>query len=94
MRRWTSPPHAPLGVKDSVWHCYAIAEPKAETRHRLSRLSGLRLSLEAPGGRQPREAIATVTTEEFNRIMMTNALGSMRVVEASADLVPPNGVMG
>ena len=42
----------------------------------------------------PRELIATVTTEEFNRIMMTNALGPMRAVEALADLVSPNGVIG
>ena len=36
----------------------------------------------------------SVTTEEFNRIMMTNALGPMRRVEALADLVSPNGVIG
>ena len=42
----------------------------------------------------PKEAIATVTTEEFNRIMMTNALGPMRTLEALADLVSTNGVIG
>jgi len=42
----------------------------------------------------PREPIATVTTEEFNRVMMTNALDPMRAVEALADLVSPNGVIG
>jgi NAD(P)-dependent dehydrogenase (short-subunit alcohol dehydrogenase family) len=40
------------------------------------------------------EAVATVTTEEFNRVMTTNALGPMRVVEALESLVSPSGVIG
>ena len=40
-----------------------------------------------------RETIADVSTEEFVRVMVTNALSPMRVVEAFQDLVPPTGVI-
>ena len=42
----------------------------------------------------PKETIAEVTTEEFVRVMVTNALSPMRVVEALHDLVAPTGVLG
>lgn len=42
----------------------------------------------------PDEAVAEVSTEEFVRVMVTNALSPMRVVEALQDLVPPTGVIG
>lgn len=35
----------------------------------------------------------TVSTDEFNRVMTTNALGPMRAVEAFAGLVRPEGTM-
>jgi NAD(P)-dependent dehydrogenase (short-subunit alcohol dehydrogenase family) len=35
-----------------------------------------------------------VTTEEFTRVMITNALSPMRVIEALQDLVPEAGVIG
>ena len=38
-----------------------------------------------------KETIADVSTEEFVRVMVTNALSPMRVVEAFKDLVPPTG---
>ena len=38
-----------------------------------------------------RETIADVSTDEFVRVMVTNALSPMRVVEALKDLVPPTG---
>jgi NAD(P)-dependent dehydrogenase (short-subunit alcohol dehydrogenase family) len=42
-----------------------------------------------------RETIADVSTEEFTRVMITNALSPMRVVEALQDLVlPPSGTIG
>jgi NAD(P)-dependent dehydrogenase (short-subunit alcohol dehydrogenase family) len=41
-----------------------------------------------------RETIADVSTEEFVRVMITNALSPMRVVEALQDLVLPNGTIG
>jgi NAD(P)-dependent dehydrogenase (short-subunit alcohol dehydrogenase family) len=40
-----------------------------------------------------RESIADVSTEEFVRVMVTNALSPMRVVEAFQDLVPPTGAI-
>jgi len=41
-----------------------------------------------------RETIADVSTEEFVRVMVTNALSPMRVVEALQELVPPSGTIG
>ena len=38
--------------------------------------------------------IGAVTTDEFTRVMVTNALSPMRVVEALQDLVPANGLIG
>jgi NAD(P)-dependent dehydrogenase (short-subunit alcohol dehydrogenase family) len=40
-----------------------------------------------------RETIADVSTDEFVRVMVTNALSPMRVVEALQDLVPPAGAI-
>lgn len=42
----------------------------------------------------PQETVADVTTEEFVRVMITNSLSPMRVVEALENLVPPAGVIG
>ena len=39
------------------------------------------------------EDIADVSTDEFVRVMVTNALSPMRVVEAFKDLVPPAGAI-
>ncbi len=41
----------------------------------------------------PRETVAQVSTEDFTRVMVTNALSPMRVVEALQDLVPPTGTI-
>jgi NAD(P)-dependent dehydrogenase (short-subunit alcohol dehydrogenase family) len=41
-----------------------------------------------------RETIADVSTEEFLRVMVTNSLSPMRVIEALQDLVPPTGTIG
>jgi NAD(P)-dependent dehydrogenase (short-subunit alcohol dehydrogenase family) len=40
------------------------------------------------------ETIADVSTDEFIRVMVTNALSPMRVVEALQDLVLPRGTIG
>ncbi|HCW20718.1 MAG TPA: 3-oxoacyl-ACP reductase, partial [Achromobacter sp.] len=40
------------------------------------------------------ETIADVSTEEFVRVMLTNALAPMRVIEALQGLVPANGLIG
>ena len=41
----------------------------------------------------PAETVGEVSTEEFTRIMLTNTLGPMRVIEALQDLVPPAGMI-
>ena len=38
--------------------------------------------------------VGDVTTEEFVRVMVTNALSPMRVIEALQDLVPAGGLIG
>ena len=40
------------------------------------------------------ETIAEVSTEEFARVMITNALSPMRVIEGLQDLVSANGLIG
>ena len=42
----------------------------------------------------PDDTVAEVSTDEFVRVMVTNALSPMRVVEALQDLVPPTGTIG
>lgn len=42
----------------------------------------------------PGEPVGAVSTDEFIRVMVTNALSPMRVIEALQDLVPPTGVIG
>jgi NAD(P)-dependent dehydrogenase (short-subunit alcohol dehydrogenase family) len=41
-----------------------------------------------------RETIADVSTDEFVRVMVTNALSPMRVVETLQDVVSPTGTIG
>ena len=48
-------------------------------------------------GTAPKEQdihVGAVATDEFNRVMLTNALGPMRVIEALQDLVPEDGLIG
>jgi NAD(P)-dependent dehydrogenase (short-subunit alcohol dehydrogenase family) len=61
------------------------------------RLSGRRVDLlfvNAGVTNDPEERIGAVSTEEFIRVMVTNALGPMRVVETLAGLVLPGGTIG
>jgi NAD(P)-dependent dehydrogenase (short-subunit alcohol dehydrogenase family) len=61
------------------------------------RLSGRRfdiLFVNAGTANADDETIARVSTEEFVRVMVTNALSPMRVVEGLQDLVPANGLIG
>jgi NAD(P)-dependent dehydrogenase (short-subunit alcohol dehydrogenase family) len=39
------------------------------------------------------DTIADISTEEFTRLMVTNALSPMRVIEALKDLVAPDGTI-
>jgi NAD(P)-dependent dehydrogenase (short-subunit alcohol dehydrogenase family) len=41
----------------------------------------------------PEETIGAVTTEEFDRVMLTNVLSPLRFVETFSDLVKPDGVI-
>jgi NAD(P)-dependent dehydrogenase (short-subunit alcohol dehydrogenase family) len=41
----------------------------------------------------PTETTADVTTEEFTRLMVTNALSPMRVIETLGGLIDPNGTI-
>jgi len=42
----------------------------------------------------PLASVAEVSTDEFVRVMVTNALSPMRVIEALQDLVPADGLIG
>ena len=73
-----------------------INEPEqvAALRARLSGRTFDCLFVNAGVTNDPRETIADVTTEEFVRVMVTNALSPMRVLEALHDLVSPSGTIG
>lgn len=63
-----------------------------------SRLDGRRLDmLFVNAGTTTRDQdvpVGLVSTEEFTRVMLTNALGPMRVIELFQDLVPVDGLIG
>jgi NAD(P)-dependent dehydrogenase (short-subunit alcohol dehydrogenase family) len=63
-------------------------------RGRLAGQSFDMLFVNAGVSNNPQETIADVTTEEFVRVMTTNSLSPMRVVEALEGLVPPTGMIG
>ena len=46
------------------------------------------------GTPDPNEPVGKVSTDEFTRVLVTNALSPMRVIEALQDLVPATGVIG
>ncbi|AJF00495.1 SDR family NAD(P)-dependent oxidoreductase [Pandoraea apista] len=61
------------------------------------RLSGRRLDLlfvNAGVKNDDKETIADVSTDEFVRVMVTNSLSPMRVIEAFEALVPSDGTLG
>jgi NAD(P)-dependent dehydrogenase (short-subunit alcohol dehydrogenase family) len=72
-----------------------IADPAGVTALR-GRLGSERFDLlfvNAGVTNDDRETIGDVSTEEFVRVMVTNALSPMRVVETFQDLVPPAGAI-
>ena len=74
-----------------------ICEPEqtAALRARLSgRVFDILFVNAGTANANPNDTIAEVPTEEFVRVMVTNALGPMRIVEALQDLVPPDGLIG
>ena len=69
----------------------------AEVAALRARLAGRRfdtLFVNAGVTNDPRQTIAEVTTAEFIRVMVTNALSPLRVIEALQDLVPATGLIG
>jgi NAD(P)-dependent dehydrogenase (short-subunit alcohol dehydrogenase family) len=74
-----------------------ITEPDqiSGLRERLAELAFDMLFVNAGvANRRASETIAEVATDEFVRIMLTNALGVMRAVEGFQDLVRPAGLIG
>jgi NAD(P)-dependent dehydrogenase (short-subunit alcohol dehydrogenase family) len=62
-----------------------------------SRLAGRKfdiLFMNAGVTNDPEETIAEVSTEEFVRVMVTNALSPMRVVEALYEFLSEDGILG
>jgi NAD(P)-dependent dehydrogenase (short-subunit alcohol dehydrogenase family) len=71
-----------------------VPDQVAALRERLSGRTFDILFVNAGVTNDPAETIADVTTDEFIRVMVTNALSPMRVVEALQDLVSPKGLIG
>jgi NAD(P)-dependent dehydrogenase (short-subunit alcohol dehydrogenase family) len=68
-----------------------------QVRALRARLAGRRfdmLFVNAGVKNDDRETIADVSTDEFVRVMVTNALSPMRVIETLQDVVPPTGTIG
>jgi NAD(P)-dependent dehydrogenase (short-subunit alcohol dehydrogenase family) len=63
-------------------------------RERLSGKVFEMLFVNAGTTNNPAETIGAVTTDEFIRVMVTNSLSPMRVVEALDDLVSASGLIG
>ena len=74
-----------------------ISEPDqiAALHHRLSgRSFDILFHNAGIADASPQESVAEVSTEEFVRVMVTNALSPMRVIEGLQDLVPADGLIG
>lgn len=73
-----------------------ITEPDqiAALRHRLAGRTFDLLFVNAGVTNDPAETIGEVSTAEFIRVMVTNALAPMRVVEALCGLVAGDGTLG
>ena len=72
-----------------------IVEPAeiAALRQRLAGRSFDLLFVNAGVANGPKETLTDSSTEEFTRVMVTNALAPLRVVEAFRDLVPAGGAI-
>lgn len=71
----------------------AAPEQVAALRERLASRAFDLLFVNAGVTNGPEETAADVTTEEFTRLMVTNALSPLRVVETLGDLVSPRGTI-
>jgi len=70
-----------------------IPEQVAALRDRLAQTKFDLLFVNAGVTNGPGETVADVSTETFVRLMVTNALSPMRVVETLQDLVTPDGTI-
>jgi NAD(P)-dependent dehydrogenase (short-subunit alcohol dehydrogenase family) len=73
-----------------------IVEPEqlARLRARLAMRRFDLLFVNAGISNGPKETVGGVSTEEFMRVMVTNALSPMRVIETLESLVTPTGTIG
>jgi NAD(P)-dependent dehydrogenase (short-subunit alcohol dehydrogenase family) len=74
-----------------------VSEPDQITALR-DRLSGRRFDVlfhnAGIANADPQQAVGTVSTDEFVRVLVTNALSPMRVIEGLQDLVSADGLIG
>jgi NAD(P)-dependent dehydrogenase (short-subunit alcohol dehydrogenase family) len=70
-----------------------VPEEVAALHERLARTTFDLLFVNAGVTNGPDETVADVSTDTFIRLMVTNALSPMRVVEALKDLVAPDGTI-
>jgi NAD(P)-dependent dehydrogenase (short-subunit alcohol dehydrogenase family) len=96
--RTTSQLHALLETSDGRLEIETVdiiyADQVAALRARLASRKFDLLFVNAGVKNDDRETIADVSTDEFIRVMITNALSPMRVVETLQDLVCPSGTIG
>jgi len=96
--RTTSRLHTLLGAFDGQLEIETVdvvyPDQVAALRARLASRMFDMLFVNAGVKNDDRETIADVSTEEFVRVMVTNALSPMRVVETLQDLVLPTGTIG
>ncbi len=73
-----------------------IVEPDqvAALRRRLDGQKFDLLFVNAGVSNRPDETVGDISTDEFIRVMVTNTLSPMRVIETLQDLVPPSGTIG
>jgi NAD(P)-dependent dehydrogenase (short-subunit alcohol dehydrogenase family) len=72
----------------------SFQEQVAALRARLASRTFHMLFVNAGVKNDDRETVADVSTEEFVRVMLTNALSPMRVIETLQDLVSSDGTIG
>jgi NAD(P)-dependent dehydrogenase (short-subunit alcohol dehydrogenase family) len=70
-----------------------VPEQVAALRERLAQTRFDLLFVNAGVTNGPEETVADVSTDTFVRLMVTNALSPMRVVETLQDLITPNGTI-
>jgi NAD(P)-dependent dehydrogenase (short-subunit alcohol dehydrogenase family) len=71
-----------------------VPEQIADLRQRLASRTFDLLFVNAGVTNEPEGTVAETSTDEFVRVMVTNALSPLRVVEGLQDLVTPSGTIG